>query len=377
MGGAVVVVALGSPQGRAQNAVWRQASPTRTIKLPADHVSHPEYGLEWWYYSGNLDTKNGRRFGYQLTFFRVGVDPHPEGASRWAVRDLFIAHFAITDVAERRHRFAERMNRAGPGWAGALTDRYHVWNEDWSALLDNDGFHRLSANDGQISLELRLHQNRPAALHGRNGYSQKGAQPGNASHYYSLTRMSTSGTLTIDGERFDVTGLSWMDHEFGTNFLEPDQRGWDWLALQLDDGRDLMIYQLRRTDGTVDPRSSGTLVEPDGRTLPITVSAAPPIPGSLSGFSMWPLRTWTSPTTKAQYPVSWRLQIPDADSNLNVVSVVDQQELATARSAGVSYWEGAVDVVGRIRGLETKGRGYLEMTGYAGRPVGHLFSTFR
>lgn len=356
---------------------WKQAAPGQSLSFPADHASHPDYGIEWWYYSGNLDAASGRRFGYQLTFFRVGVDPQPSNPSRWSVRDLFVAHLAITDVSGRKHRFAERMNRGGPGLAGALADRYRVWNDDWSAALDADGSHQLQAFDAGIGLDLRLHQQRPAALHGERGYSRKGAQPGNASHYYSLTRMTTTGELTVAGERVAVTGMSWMDHEFGTSFLEPDQRGWDWLALQLDDGRDVMVYQLRRGDGSVDPRSSGTLVEPDGQTVPIWLDGGRSDSTGLRGFTLQPGRLWRSPATEARYPVAWQLHVPGASIDLAVEAVVEQQELAAAQAGGVSYWEGAIDVRGLVRGRPTKGRGYLEMTGYAGRPVGNLFSTFR
>src|SRR5436309_11137555 len=161
----------------AQDSRWRQATPDRPITLPADHASHPEYGIEWWYYSGNLDSRDGRRFGYQLTFFRVGVQPHPTNASRWSVRDLFVAHFALTDVSHQRFRFAERMNRDGPGWAGPATDRYDVWNEDWIASQVGNGSYHLRAGDAQIAIDLDLHESRSAVLHGDKGYSQKGSQP--------------------------------------------------------------------------------------------------------------------------------------------------------------------------------------------------------
>jgi predicted secreted hydrolase len=347
----------------AQAPPWKEAAPERPITLPSDHASHPDYRLEWWYYTGNVDAQDGRRFGYQLTFFRVGVDPAPVNPSRWAVRDLFMAHLALTDVNRRRFSFSERLNRAGPGWAGAATDTYHVWNEDWQVTRDATGVHHLQGHQGGIGFDLALTEARPAALHGDRGYSRKGSAAGNASHYYSLTRMPTRGTITIDGAALPVTGLSWMDHEFGTTFLESGQVGWDWFSIQLEDGRDLMLFQLRRADGSIDPRSSGTLVEADGRTVPISPSSA---------FGLVPGRTWTSPASGARYPVQWDVRVPAAEISLTVTAAVDDQELHTERSTGVTYWEGAVDVSARVHGRAVKGRGYLEMTGYAGAPMGNV-----
>jgi predicted secreted hydrolase len=347
----------------AQPPAWKEAAPGRPIVLPADHASHPDYKLEWWYYTGNLDAADGQRFGYQITFFRIGVDPAPVNPSRWAVRDLYMTHLALTDISGKRYQFTERVNRAGPGWAGAATDAYRVWNEDWQAALESGSTHRLQGKGPGFAIDLRATEDRPAILHGDRGYSRKGSAAGNASHYYSLTRMPTRGTLTVDGRVVDVTGLSWMDHEFGTTFLEPEQIGWDWFSIQLTDGRDLMIFQLRRADGSIDPRSSGTLVERDGTTSPITYE---------SGFRLEPGRRWKSSVSGAQYPVAWTVRVPRSDLTLAVAAALDGQELHTRQSTGVTYWEGAVEVAGTIRGQPVKGRGYLEMTGYSGTPMGRL-----
>jgi predicted secreted hydrolase len=232
--------AVALPTGQSRDPSWKDAAPGYPLSLPRDHVSHPAYKIEWWYYTGNVETDRGRRFGYQVTFFRVGVEVQPKNPSSFAVRDLFIAHIAVTDGANRRHLFAERINRAGVGWAGASLTDYHVWNEDWEVRLDY-GRHRLQARDPGFAIDLILYEDRPVVLHGDRGYSQKGTTPGNASEYYSLTRMPTEGSISVDGERFDVRGSSWMDHEFGTSFLEKSQRGWDWFALQLADGTDVML----------------------------------------------------------------------------------------------------------------------------------------
>ena len=370
-----LLVALGSVAAFAQSTGWKSAAPGRAIVLPADHASHPDYKLEWWYYTGNLDAAGGQRFGYQLTFFRVGMDAAPVNPSRWAVRDLVMTHLALTDVQGRRFYMTDRMNRPGPGWAGAATDRYRVWNEDWSAGIARSRVHELRAsaghgplatgdgNNGDFGIELDLNEDRAPVLHGDRGYSRKGSSPGNVSYYYSLTRMPTTGAVRIGNARIPVTGLSWMDHEFGTNFLEQDQAGWDWLSVQLDDGSDLMMFQLRRRDGSTDPHSSGTVVEPGGRTRAIA---------NPSAFSMTPGRRWKSPASGANYPVAWTVRVPDVSIDLTIAAVLDDQELRTTASTGVTYWEGAIDVSGTRAGKPVKGRGYLEMTGYSGQAMGEV-----
>ncbi len=346
---------------------WRPASPEVRLSFPRDHAAHPAYRIEWWYYTGNLDAADGRRFGYQVTFFRVGVDPAPANPSRWAVRDVYMTHLAVSDPVGRRYRYAERVSRAGPGLAGADVDRYRVWNDDWTAGPDTAGRHVLRLAEGGLGVDLVLDPGRPPALNGRGGYSRKGPSDGNASIYYSLTRMPTRGELTIDGERVPVTGATWMDREFGTNFLEPHQRGWDWLALQLADGSDLMLYQLRGRDGTRDPYSSGTLTRADGRVVALesgdfTLTPAGPV--------------YASPETGARYPIQWRIAIPRESIVLSVSTPLPNQELDLIDSIGVAYWEGLVDAEGNIAGRRVMGRGYLEMTGYAGS-VGQFLGPVR
>lgn len=353
---ALVAVTTGAA-AYAQPPQWQEARAGYTFAFPRDHAAHPEFRIEWWYYTGNLDAEDGRRFGYQVTFFRVGVDPAPANPSRWAVRDLYMTHVAVSDPAGGRYRYAERLNRGGPGIAGAATDRYHVWNDDWTASLDAGGRHVVRLLENGLGVDLVLDEGRPPTLNGRDGISQKGAQDGNASHYYSLTRMPTRGTITIDGEVVRVTGQSWMDREFGTSFLEPDQQGWDWFALQLADGSDLMIYQLRRADGSRDRHSSGTLTRADGRVVTL----------SSTDFTLTPTGpTFRSAKSGASYPIAWRIEIPAEQVALDVTTPLADQELNTAESTGVTYWEGLVDVTGSLRGRAVTGRGYLEMTGYAG-----------
>ena len=338
---------------------WRQARAGYSYSFPRDHASHEPYRIEWWYYTGNLTASDGRRFGYQLTFFRTGVVPNPTNPSRWAVRDLYMAHFAISDIDRESFHWFERLSRAGVGWAGADQSAYRVWNGDWEVKLDGQA-HLLAARDGGFALELRLAPSKPEVIHGQNGVSQKGPSEGNATHYYSLTRLRSAGKLVVGGEQFDVTGASWMDHEFGTRILELEQFGWDWFSIQLDDGRELMIFQIRRSDGSVDPRSSGTLIESDGRAIHL----------AFGEFSLSPRDRWTSPASRAAYPTAWTIEVPAHALSLNVTAAFKDQELRATESTGVTYWEGSVEVSGRAG---ESGRGYLEMTGYSGESMGAIF----
>jgi predicted secreted hydrolase len=354
-----------SAAGRQEGPVWKSAEAGRVLRFPADHAAHPDYRIEWWYYTGNLATGAGRRFGYQLTFFRVGVEKAPANPSRWAVRDLYLAHLALTDAAGRRYVSAEKLSRAGVSWAGASADRYHVWNEKWTASRDGSGRHLLAAASASpaFSLDLVLDEGKPPVLHGENGFSRKGAQPGNASHYYSLTRMPTRGVLTLDYARYDVTGSSWMDHEFGTSFLEAGQLGWDWFSLQLDDGTELMVYGMRTAQG-LDERSSGTFVDASGRSAALTGA----------DFVLQPTRSWKSADSGTTYPVEWRVQVPSRQIDLTVRPLVDGQEMRSRLVGGLAYWEGAIVLSGTTGGRAIGGRGYLEMTGYGGPPMGQFLT---
>lgn len=345
---------------------WTQAEPGYVFEFPRDHASHPDYRVEWWYYTGNLAATDGRAYGYQLTFFRVGIDPTPVNPSAWSVRDLYMAHLAVSDIDGDRHLVAERLNRGGVGWAGASTDTLDVWNEGWrvSFVDTGGGAHHLQAHDelAGFGLDLVVDPSKGPVRHGRDGFSQKGAEPGNASQYYSLTRLETTGQLRVDGEVISVEGVSWMDHEFSTSFLEPAQQGWDWFSLQLEDGTDLMIYTLRRRDGSTDPHSGGTIVDRQG--TPVILAA--------DQYRLGAGRTWTSPRSGAVYPVEWQMEVPGAGLVLQVRAAIDAQELHTEESTGVTYWEGAVVATGTRNGDPVEGRGYLEMTGYAGPPMSEV-----
>jgi predicted secreted hydrolase len=324
--------------------------------FPRDHAAHDRFASEWWYYTGHLRAPDGRRFGYELTFFRLGLRPGEvaaaPGRSRWRGNQLYPAHFALTDERGKRFTFAERFARDALGAGFAATGRLAVRADAW-ALAGTAPF-RMHAQSGDIALELALTTEKPPAIHGHDGISKKSACATCASHYYSMTRLRTQGVLVVRGERLPVTGLSWMDHEFGSSQLGPDLSGWDWFSIQLDDRRELMLYLLRRKDGSPVPESSGSLIERDGRVRYLPRGA----------FTVSATGSWHSPHTAGTYPSGWRVRVPVAGVDLVLTPVLVDQELVNT-VGGVSYWEGAVDVTGTAGGRPL-GAGYVELTGYAG-----------
>ena len=339
----------------SMSSLYRQAVPPYRFQFPRDHAAHPEFRTEWWYYTGHLES-GARKFGYELTFFQVGVNPWRKNSrSKWALHTVYFAHFTVTDENNRRFEFTEKINRPALGMAGSDKQRYHVWIDDWSAaLLADNRTHQLKASAPQFAIDLSLVSRKPPVVHGHDGVSQKSEGRGRASHYYSLTRLESRGTLTLDGKAYPVTGLSWMDHEFGSNQLSEKQSGWDWFSLQLDDGRELMLYQLRLKDGGIEPRSSGTLVQADGtwKHLP------------LSAFQIRSGTSWKSPKTGATYPADWTVRLPGDGLEFQITPTIPDQELVTDQSGGVRYWEGSVRVTGTSRGKPVTGVGYVELTGY-------------
>jgi predicted secreted hydrolase len=335
----------------ADDRGYARALAPREFHFPADHGPHPEFRTEWWYYTGNLATAEGRRFGYQLTFFRSGLAPAmPPRASAWATRQAWLAHFTVSDVDGKRFHSFERWSRDAVGLAGAQGAPFRVWVKDWTAAGAPVFPMRLTAAAGDVAIDLLLRPGKPPVLQGERGLSRKSAEPGNASYYYSLTRMPTTGTVRAGGERFAVTGASWMDREWSTSSLSKDQVGWDWFSLQLADGSDLMLYRLRRKDGTADPASSGTMIQPDGNSRPL----------SLAEFQIEGSGEWRSSRSGARYPARWHLRVPSEDLDLDVRPLLADQEL----DVSFRYWEGAVEVTGTHRG-PVRGSGYVELTGYA------------
>lgn len=360
-----------------QDTLFRPALPGYQFEFPRDHFSHPEFKTEWWYYTGNLRAADGAAFGFELAFFREAV-PNPYGnPSRWKTEQLYIAHLAVTDLRDDRFAYAQRMRRGALDLAGATAvpgyqsgraaeeskSEIHnpqsvmrVWIGDWSASMAA-AVHRLNARAKHIAVRLDLVPLKPPVIHGRGGVIPTGPGVGNASHYYSLTRLQATGTIHSAGRDYAVTGLAWMDHEFTSNAPGPLRKGRDWFYLQFDDGSELMLYRLRRPDGSTDPYSAGTYQPPEG----------PPLPLEPAQFRLQPrpASTWESPHSGGRYPLQWQLQIPVLEIELDVAAAMARQELITNETAGVTYWEGAARAAGQKGGKTTVARGYLEMTGYA------------
>jgi predicted secreted hydrolase len=328
-----------------ERAAFARVLAPRPLVFPEDHGPHPDFRTEWWYYTGNLTTATGRHVGFQLTFFRVALAPAEEPrASAWATRQLYIAHFAVTDTASSRFHAASRTSRGALGLAGAQPEPFRVWIESWSAEGEG-GATRLRAQEGDVAIDLTVSPAKPVVLQGDGGLSRKGPEPGNASLYYSFTRMLTRGTVRLGGEALEVSGAAWMDREWSTSALGAGVEGWDWFAVQLDDGRELMVYLLRRRDGTVDPFSAGTLVAADGIVRRLEAA----------DVRVERLAHWASPHSGVRYPARWRLSVPSAELQLELEPRLPDQELRV----GTRYWEGAVGVAG-----SSGGRGYVELVGY-------------
>ena len=356
--GLVGVVWLGdmAPPKQTAAAEFRSALPGYQFRFPHDHGTHDDFQTEWWYYTGHLRAEDGKTFGYQLTFFRRAAarEAMAGNPSRWTIRHLYFAHFALTDDTGRRFHFAEKIARAGIGKAGAHTERLGVWIDEWAVQADGNA-HVLQAQSEGLALRLRLTPEKPPVIHGTNGISRKGDGPGERSHYYSFTRMQTDGTLTVSGTTMPVTGLSWMDHEFGSNQLGREQVGWDWFSLQFADSTELMVYQVRRRDGSVEPASGGTWVRADGSAVPLPRDA----------IAIDVLDRWLSPQSGGRYPGRWRIRVPLVRLSVEVTPALSDQELITRHSTRVTYWEGSVTATGERDGQPVAGLGYAELTGYA------------
>ena len=337
---------------------FARATDPNGMSFPDAFGPHPDYQTEWWYYTGNLESDTGRRFGYQFTIFRRSiVRDMADRASALAPQSLYMAHLALTDAGANRFYAYERFQRGAGGLAGAQAQPYEVWLDEWEVRELPDGRYELRAGEGEIALAFTLRALKPPARQGINGLSAKSSEPGNASYYYSQTRLETTGTITVGGTAFAVSGLSWKDHEYGTSALAANATGWDWFSLQLSDGRELMFFYVRTEEG-FDPASSGSLVLADGTVRPLS---ADQVQSEVLG-------QWVSPTSGTPYPAGWRLTIPSERLDLTLTPLIPNQEL----NVSTIYWEGAVQIEGSADGQPISGSGYIELTGYGRNAVPEL-----
>jgi len=341
---------------------FKRALPGRTFSFPQDHFSHPEFKTEWWYFSGHLYDQEKKSYGYQLTFFRTGLKRETQTKSKWSIQNLYFAHLGVTDESKKRFEYREKISRGSLGEAGASSYEreerpFRVWVEDW--FLEGKGAamrdHSLRGGNQDFGIELLLTPEKKPVIHGQNGISQKAEGEGYASHYYSITRLKTEGKIFLKKKEIPVQGRSWMDHEFGSTQLRGYQIGWDWFGIQLENGVDLMIYQIRHRDGKTDPYSSGTIIFSDGSQQHLP----------LKEFQIEVLERWKSKKTGATYPSEWRIVVPGHRIELMLTPTVKDQELITQESTRVTYWEGSVKVEGKYQGQRVRGMGYVELTGYA------------
>ena len=337
--------------GGTPAAGFKTANEIIPFQFPRDHGPHPEFRNEWWYITGNLHTAEGRKFGFQVTFFRVALTPPSKALalnSNWNQHTLWMAHIALTDVDEGQHYAAEKLSRGDPGMAGATGSPLKVWLDDWQLVSSEGDFPwRISVNGEDFGLQLFVEPIKPMVLQGEQGLSRKSATPGNASYYYSYPRMRSRGALHVKGTQYSVSGLSWFDREWSTSALDDKQIGWDWFSLQLHDGSELMYYQIRNRDGSTHKNSQGKWINPEGKST--TISA--------SDIQLEPQAVWQSADGR-NYPTQWALE-DKRGHHWTIIAPVKEQLMNTT----VQYWEGTVDVVDQ----ETQqiiGRGYLEMTGY-------------
>ncbi len=364
------------PAGSAEG--FTRATEPGGVEFPRDLGPHDDYQTEWWYYTGNLTTADGRPFGFQFTIFRRALGGEEstddtddtdsveteksvksvDSSSDWRTEQVYLAHFTISDVGAGEFYAAERFSRGAAGLAGAAADPYRVWLEDWTVEQTGPGQVRLRARTEDVALDLMLNETLPPVLHGDGGLSVKGPEPGNASYYYSIVQQQAAGTVAVGAESFAVTGLAWKDHEWSTSALSPGAVGWDWFSLQLDNGGALMLFEIRREDGTREPASAGSYIAPDGTVTPL----------ALGDWTIEVTDTWTSPTSGGEYPAGWRIAVPSKGLELEGRPLLAEQEL----NVSTVYWEGAVAFEGTLAGAPIGARGYIEMTGYGGSMAGRL-----
>jgi predicted secreted hydrolase len=349
-------VSLSKAMGDVADEDFSKAVDKRKFVFPDDHGPHPDFRTEWWYFTGNLVSEDGKEFGYQFTIFRTALSKEKSKRnSEWNSNQIYMAHFAVTDINENKFYFDERFSREGNNLAGAQASPFKVWVEDWQIIqIQNEVLFDLpiinvKAKTENFEIDFILESTKPFVLQGDEGLSQKGKQPGNASYYYSYTRLKTNGKIILEGKEFNVSGFSWMDREWSTSALSEDQAGWDWFAMQLDDNTEIMYYQMRKKDGTSDVFSKGVFVDETGSSQLL----------QKDDVVLEVTDYWETPDGE-KYPSGWNLQIPSKEIDLKITPAVKNQLMDVV----VRYWEGSVKIEGTKSNIDVRGRGYVELTGY-------------
>lgn len=349
-------VSLSKAMGDVESEAFTKAIEKRKFIFPDDHGPHPDFRTEWWYFTGNLTSDDNKKFGYQFTIFRTALSKEkPERNTDWNSNQIYMAHFAVTDIDGNKFYYDEKFSREGNNLAGAQANPFKVWLEDWQIIQLDDRMTfdlpvtGIKAKTDKVEIDFILEAVKQFVLQGEEGLSQKGNQPGNASYYYSYTRLKTEGKIILAGKEFFVSGFSWMDREWSTSALSEDQAGWDWFALQFNDNTEIMYYQMRKSDGSADIFSKGIIVDEDGSSQLLKKDD---VILSVSDY-------WLSPTGE-QYPSGWRFRIPAKEIDLIITPAIKNQLMDVA----VRYWEGSVKIEGTKSGSKISGRGYVEMTGY-------------
>jgi predicted secreted hydrolase len=343
--------------GESDSAGFERAFAPRSFNFPTDHGPHPTFKHEWWYVTGNLESTNKKRkFGFQWTLFRIGLTPTAiPRSSAWAATNIYMGHMALTDIESGRFYHFQKLSRPALQMAGAEAEPFKVWIQDWQLKQTGGSAHKptlqLKAMESDIALDLTMKTTKKVVLQGDNGLSQKSQQPGNASYYYSLPRLQSSGTIRIGQQTFNVAGLSWLDREWSTSALSPHQAGWDWFSLHLSDSSEVMFYQIRSKAGKTDPASQGAIIQPNGEKSSILATE----------LQITPMDYWVSPVSKIKYPSGWHLTSPKHKLALTITPYIKNQEL---NQTVVTYWEGAVKVDGVYAGKKVTGSGYVELAGY-------------
>ncbi|WP_295530547.1 lipocalin-like domain-containing protein [Novosphingobium sp. Chol11] len=345
---AIMALALMAATSAAPPVVYPVVSPGRTFAFPADHGAHPEYRTEWWYVTGIVAGVDGKRLGFQVTFFRSRLPVDPNNASAFAAKQVLFAHVALSDPATGHILHDERAARAGFGLAGAKVGDADITIRDWRLVRLADGQFTTRIAAKGFTLDLAFTPSQPPLLEGQGGYSRKGPKPSEASYYYSLPQMRVSGTIMRGKAGGSVSGKAWLDREWSSSYLNPVAAGWDWTGLNFDDGSALMAFRIRRRDGST-LWAGGSFRRAGGAVVVLA-------PGDVS---LVPMRRWTSPRTGATYPIAQTLTIrlPEGVRRFALTPFMADQELDARRSGLPIYWEGAVTTPG--------GSGYLELTGYA------------